>query len=582
MTDRSFLRVESRLTIAISSKTEHDFAVGMGDSALFSDTSIRLPVSDVQVVERLGELPVAMATLVLGTKFGDDFGDTDTHEFVDALHDAVDNQYIVAICLETVVNNLQTDEETKEPEEVLFVGFIMSPTKQLMRKDTGAQIQLRHYGTILANAAIMSHFAIETPENRFASAALWSGQGANQGLRPGTAELIVSRLDLPKDMVARIRDRDVFHSGPVTILKAFAEKSVPKILQQNWSSCSNAVNEPSEAVKNFLDVIGYLGAIMRSEISQGGRQLIARKMEEMLCKRTLADFAGGTFWDKLQQYASFLDVVMCVHTYGVATSPTISINARPLNIAAMQYIDAATGHITDLRWQANTNIKLRGVVLASTSASPTNLALPEGMKTYGCYIDNTDPNKGSVKHMAPPAWLVDVWVSGVRAGNASNYSVSRGGVVGKPSSNQGKSTDQDVAAIKDFGRDEFKSLLDAYAKWIYLQIAYMGRTVTYSTQYRKASSAEDYVQKSVKLNDWVKLDTDKINTRFTRTTKLGVLYGLVVGKTTVLSRSSGARTVNYQLDYVMTGDEYDKYQTYHPLYRDLTDVFVLVSSRSEE
>jgi hypothetical protein len=144
----------------------------------------------------------------------------------------------------------------------------------------------------------------------------------------------------------------------------------------------------------------------------------------------------------------------------------------------------------------------------------------------------------------------------------------------------------EAKAIADVARDEFSKILDSYAKRMYIIAAFGGSQLTYSTQYIGPLDFDktEYVMDAtadpnapirsgkftapVKLNTWVMLPFQQINSRYTRNSNITELYGLVVGKTTIYSRENATRTINYQLDYVMSKADYTKYAHEHPIYFD--------------
>lgn len=568
----SFYRVEVRLTLIIPPEGAPDPGSGKPIFAEIDGAEfMRVPLRTVSITERLNDLPSASVVVAVGEPFNVSSSTaTTSKQHIAAIVAAAEAQRVVYIGLEQYTYNINTDKEIKSEEECIFAGFIVTPTRQFMRGDAGVQLQLHHFFSVLVHSSIMASFAIGISENSAAQAGIYAQNlGGASGQTTSAPDLVLRRLGLQTTTPILMRDSDVMKHGPLAILQAFSEKTLTQFLNNRWTKCEQAINQPSTRVKNVLANMVFSDVKLdQSRYSAPERNIIALGMYNMFSKRTIDEFAGGNFWGKLLEYAALLDSVIYVRTGRSISNPSIVLNITPLNLCTPESHTVAIGHARDVRWSSSVNMHTRGVVLQATQVNELGDVMP-GLRVFGCYIDSDDHERGTIRYLNPPPWLTHLWMTKPKAEQASNFSLARGGVMGVASQNAGKPTKEEIDKVLKFASNRYSEIVDRYAKWLFINTVYGGRQVVYSTQYRVPSTSTeggDPARRVVTLNTWVKLPLSEVNSRYTSTMQVEALYGLVVAKTTIFSRDDQSRAVNYALDFVMTEDEYKRYNDRHPVY----------------
>lgn len=533
----------------------------------------------VSVTYRLNDIPVAVVSVTFGKSFSGQITDEQVQSDIRLIRAWSENRVQLRIINEIKEFNLETGQTTSKVD-VLFQGYILAPSVQLMRNHAGYDFQMQHWLVDLSSGSILTHFAVAHPSNTTRQARIYSPRTTSGSTTSRLAtESIIRRLGLGRNW-RRDVFRDIWANGMKSIFAHFATVDLKPLKIVGGTRCSDQLNSVPNVVRQALSRIQgpfstdsveanqlsrnydqFGGPItFRSDIEERVVNVLQRNIADFISNKKIEEYSGETFWHKLMTFCSQFGLVLIPRAEDALIVPqNIGLSVSDLNNP-----DISESEIEEMSWTAFQQNTIRGMGImtnrqSSIGAVSTINQDPIRNVEFGCHIATDDADKGMVVFTRPPAWLANISVGALSRFNPSRIVRAERTMyqIRTEISDQESEISSEIVEFKNRG---YSDILNAYAKLLYLENNLKHRILGIACPIRTDIAVGSMIK--------VGLDSSKMVNRLNLPTQS--VTGLVAGLTMIVDRSRMLATTTYHMDYVRTREQMedpDLINDGHPIFR---------------
>jgi hypothetical protein len=537
---------------------------------ILPDTGNAEPIfpTSIAVTTRINDIPTAVVTVAIGRNFSAEVSDEQVYNGIAEIQKWAVDRTLVSIRCRITEFDLVTNK-SKQTERVVFLGYILAPSIQIVRQNASFTFQMQHWAVDLMAGSMLSHFAIETEVNQKRTA-MFLNPTNNGALNK--MENVRKHFKFPANW-EYILPNDIWAEGFKRVLASYAAKSIGNTVAEAFKKCQDSFNAPPPILKSALqriqgptsgdlsefslDYDGSGGPVrIRSDMTSSYRRLLSHQIGKRIGDRQLTEYAKSTFWDATLRTLANYNLVFIPRALDAIVAP-IHVGRNMNDVRDGDIVEFDQGEVS---WTAFQQTQTRGVGIAASRHSQINPVFNDKEPTlFGCFVADTDLSKGQITFIPPPDWLSGPPSDMSKASTAADKA---NGVKSTAASGEVSSeTQQEVAQLSGYLSDGYETLLSGWAKLIYLQQTLANRVLSVTTP----------VRFDIGVGSMVKLRLDLANMLAKVNLPLQSVAGMVVGTTLTINRDQQIATMYYQLDYVRTQDQLDNPKfnfDKHPVYED--------------